>query len=72
MVKFLFWNYNNVQRQDLVAVIAQMMRPVVDQIHVKVDMSKDDMDSFVFCVANKKTAAKLGKDMADLVVQFYK
>uniref|UniRef100_A0A4P6D7C5 PAT complex subunit CCDC47 n=1 Tax=Rhodnius prolixus TaxID=13249 RepID=A0A4P6D7C5_RHOPR len=55
-----------IKRQDLVAVIAQMMRPVVDQIHVKVDMSKDDMDSFVFCVANKKTAAKLGKDMADL------
>uniref|UniRef100_A0A224XPE1 PAT complex subunit CCDC47 n=1 Tax=Panstrongylus lignarius TaxID=156445 RepID=A0A224XPE1_9HEMI len=55
-----------IKRQDLVAVIAQMMRPVMDQIHIKVDMSKDDMDSFVFCVANKKTAAKLAKDMADL------
>ncbi|KAK9506244.1 hypothetical protein O3M35_008214 [Rhynocoris fuscipes] len=55
-----------IKRQDLIAVIAQMMRPTVDQIHIKVEMGKEDMDSFVFCVANKKTAAKLAKDMADL------
>lgn len=43
------------------------MRPVQDQVHIKVEMSKDDMDTFVFCVATKKTAARLAKDMADLV-----
>lgn len=56
------------KRQDLVAVIAQMMKPSQDQIHIKIDMNKDDMDTFVFCVAAKKTAAKLAKDMADLSV----
>lgn len=43
------------------------MRPVQDQVHIKVEMSKDEMDTFVFCVAVKKTAARLAKDMADLV-----
>ena len=55
------------QRQDLVAVIAQLMRPTNDQVHIKVDMNKEDMDSFVFCIATKKTALRLSKDMADLV-----
>ncbi|XP_014273685.1 PAT complex subunit CCDC47 isoform X2 [Halyomorpha halys] len=56
------------KRQDLVAIIAQMMKPTQDQIHIKVDMNKEDMDTFVFCVASKKTAVKLSKDMADLSV----
>ena len=29
-------------------------------------MNPDDMDNFVFCLANKKAGAKLGKEMADL------
>lgn len=45
-----------------------MMRPTLDQVHVKITMNKEDMDSFVFCVATKKTAAHLSKDMADLSV----
>ncbi|XP_014255702.1 coiled-coil domain-containing protein 47 isoform X2 [Cimex lectularius] len=57
-----------IKRQDLVAVIAQLMKPVIDQVHIKVEMGKDDMDSFVFCVASKKTAARFAKDMADLSV----
>ncbi|XP_075213339.1 PAT complex subunit CCDC47 [Lycorma delicatula] len=57
-----------IKRQDLVAVIGQLMRPVQDQVHIKVEMSKDEMDTFVFCVAAKKTAARLAKDMADLSV----
>lgn len=56
-----------IKRQDLVAVIAQLMRPVADQVHIKVDMNKDEMDNFVFCVASKKTAIKISKDMADVV-----
>ncbi|PNF34144.1 Coiled-coil domain-containing protein 47 [Cryptotermes secundus] len=56
------------KRQDLVAVIAQLMRPSSDQVHIKVDMNKEDMDSIVFCVATKKSALRLSKDMADLSV----
>ncbi|KAF2883350.1 hypothetical protein ILUMI_22852 [Ignelater luminosus] len=55
-----------IKRQDLVAIIAGMMRPTMDQIHVKVIMNKEDMDSFVFCVASKKTAIHLSKEMADI------
>lgn len=64
-------HYKNVaflQRQDLVAVLAGMMRPTVDQIHITVKMNKEDMDSFVFCTAAKKTAQHLVKDLTDLSV----
>jgi hypothetical protein len=50
-----------------VAVIAQLIRPSSDQVHIRVDMNKEDMDSFVFCLATKKCALRLAKDMADLV-----
>lgn len=45
-----------------------MMRPTLDQIHITVRMNKEDMDSFVFCIASKKTALHLSKEMADLSV----
>lgn len=45
-----------------------MMRPTIDQIHVKVTMNKEDMDSFIFCVASKKTSLYLSKEMADITV----
>lgn len=44
------------------------MRPTIDQIHIKVTMNKEDMDTFVFCVASKKTALHLSKEMSDLSV----
>lgn len=50
------------------AIIAGMMRPTIDQIHVKVTMNKEDMDTFIFCVATKKTALYLSKEMADVTV----
>ncbi|KAK6629849.1 hypothetical protein RUM43_003669 [Polyplax serrata] len=56
------------KRQDLLSVIAQIMKPSHDQIHIRVDMSKEDMDSFVFCIANRKAANKLSREMADLSV----
>lgn len=56
------------QRQDLVAVLAGMMRPTLDQIRIAIKMNKEDMDSFVFCVASKKTAQQLVKEMADISV----
>lgn len=50
------------------AVIANWMRPSNDQIHVRIDVTKEDMDSFVLCIANKKMATKLSKEMNDLVI----
>lgn len=55
-----------IKRQDLVSLIAGLMRPVQDQVQIKVEISKDSMDSFVFCVASKKTATKSFKEMNDL------
>nr|CAG4638550.1 EOG090X08PA [Cyclestheria hislopi] len=56
------------KRQDLVSIISGILRPQFDQIHVKVFMNHEDMDSYVLCLATKKTAAKLAKEMADLSV----
>ncbi|XP_059475810.1 PAT complex subunit CCDC47 [Neocloeon triangulifer] len=54
------------KRQDLVAVISQMLRPVADQVQVRVNLT--EVDSFVMCIASKKTALRLVKDMADINV----
>lgn len=43
-----------IKRQDLLAILSGMMRPTLDQIHIQIRMNKEDMDSFVFCVATKK------------------
>lgn len=48
-------------------MLNQFLRPVKDEVHIKVDMNKEDMDTFVFCMASKKTAARCSKEMADLV-----
>ena len=42
------------------------MKPAHDQIHVRVDMSPEDMDSFIFCIASKKSSLRLSEEMADL------
>ncbi|RWS04773.1 coiled-coil domain-containing protein 47-like protein [Dinothrombium tinctorium] len=55
-----------IKRQDLVNTISSMMKPSMDQIIVKVFLNADAMDAFVFCVANKKTALKLVKEMNDI------
>merc|ERR1712098_388070 len=54
------------KRQDLVGVISNIMKPSHDQIHIRVDMSPEDMDSFIFCIANKKSSLRLSKEMNDL------
>lgn len=45
-----------------------MMRPTLDQIHIKVIMNKEDMDNFIFCIASKKTALSVSKEMNDISV----
>lgn len=50
----------------MVAVIGQFLRPSCDQVHIRVDMAREDMDSFVFSVATKKSGLRLSKEMQDL------
>lgn len=61
-----------IRRQDLVAIIADLMKPTQDQIHIKIELSSDVMDTFVFCVATKRTASKFFKEMYDLVSVYTK
>lgn len=56
-----------IRRQDLVAIISDLMKPSQDQLHIKIELSPDIMDTFVFCVATKRTATKFFKEMYDLV-----
>ncbi|XP_035907384.1 coiled-coil domain-containing protein 47 [Anopheles stephensi] len=55
-----------IKRQDLVSLIAGIMKPVQDQLHIKVELSADSMDNFVFCVASRKQATKMFKELNDL------
>ncbi|KAB7506445.1 Coiled-coil domain-containing protein 47 [Armadillidium nasatum] len=52
------------KRQDLVAVIGQILRPSTDQLIIKVNL--DEMDNFVFACGTKKAAGKLAKEMTDI------
>jgi len=54
------------KRQDLVGVIANALKPAYDQLHIRVDMSSDDMDNFIFAIASKKSSVRLSKDMYDI------
>lgn len=56
------------KRQDLLAVIMAIFRPQPDQVHIKVFMNEGDMDTFVMCLANKKAAIRLSREMADISV----
>ena len=56
-----------IKRQDLVALIAGLMRPQQDQAFIKCEITKGVMDTFVFCVGTKKTVTKLFKEYTDLV-----
>lgn len=60
-----------IKRQDLVALMADLMRPTQDQLHIKLEISKDSLEPFVFAVAAKRTASRLFKEMADLVSARY-
>lgn len=55
------------KRQDLVAVVSDIVKPAQDQLSIKIEISKDVMDTFVFFVGTKRTTTKYFKDMYDLV-----
>lgn len=57
-----------VKRQDLFSYgLSYLMRDNLDQVHFKISLSKEDMDTYVFCIANKRTAARVSKEMTDLL-----
>ncbi|KAF7489484.1 Coiled-coil domain-containing protein 47 [Sarcoptes scabiei] len=55
-----------IKRHDLFSTIVNIVRPTSDNIIIKAFLSNDAMDNFVFCVAQRKIAAKLAKDSIDL------
>ena len=58
-----------VKRQDLVnGVLMQLIKPQSDQIILSVEYptQRDTLDSFVFCLTNKKQSKKLFEDYQDL------
>ncbi|KAI8439237.1 hypothetical protein MSG28_013078 [Choristoneura fumiferana] len=57
-----------IKRQDLVHVILGSVRRTPDSLLARVELGKDDSDPFVLCVAQKKIATKLAKEMQDLSV----
>lgn len=55
-----------VKRQCIFNSVAALIKSINDTIVYTVDFSKDDMDTFVFCLARKRCAAKLHREMVDL------
>lgn len=60
--------FSSPQRQDLFSVLANYCADVSDQIHIKFALAKEDMDSYIFCVAPKRNAVKFSKELVDLVI----
>ncbi|XP_028161456.1 PAT complex subunit CCDC47 [Ostrinia nubilalis] len=57
-----------IKRQDLVHVLLGIVKPTPDTLQIRVELGKDDGDPFVLCVAQKKHATRLAKEMQDLSV----
>lgn len=55
------------KRQDIFSIIVNFFKPSTDKIHIRASLSEDTMDSFVFCIANRKKALALSKDLNDVV-----
>ncbi|CAF2859841.1 unnamed protein product [Rotaria sp. Silwood2] len=55
-----------IKRQCLFNSLAALIKSINDMIIYTIDYSKDDMETFVFCLAKKRAAAKLHRDMNDL------
>ncbi|CAF1553332.1 unnamed protein product, partial [Didymodactylos carnosus] len=52
-----------VKRQCLFNLMASVMKSVNDTVVYTIDYAREDIDTFVFCLARKRCAAKLHKDM---------
>ncbi|XP_071802914.1 PAT complex subunit CCDC47-like [Asterias amurensis] len=54
------------KRQDLVSVVAKLMKPGSDELVITVTMNSEDMDTFILFAGRKKIASKMQKEMQDL------
>ncbi|XP_051894892.1 PAT complex subunit CCDC47 [Pristis pectinata] len=54
------------KRQDLLNVLARMMRPASDQVQIKITMNEEDMDTYVFAIGSRKAMIRMQKEMQDL------
>lgn len=55
-----------IKRQDVVSLTAGLMRAQQDQVHIKIDLTRGIMDTFVFFVGTKRTVTKVFKEYSDL------
>lgn len=66
LVESMLMEVRFIKRQCVFNSIAALIKSINDTIVYTVDYSKEDMDTFVFCLARKRTAPKLHRDMIDL------
>jgi len=55
-----------VKRQCLFNSLAAMLKSVNDTLVYTIDFGKDELETLVFCLARKRSAARLHRDMLDL------
>ncbi|CAF0984657.1 unnamed protein product [Rotaria sordida] len=55
-----------IKRQCLFNSLAALIKSINDMIIYTIDYTKDDIETFVFCLAKKRSAVKLHRDMNDL------
>ena len=55
-----------IKRQCLFNSLAALIKSINDTIVYTIDFSKDDLETFVFCLAKKRSAIRLHRDMNDL------
>ncbi|CAF0940648.1 unnamed protein product [Adineta ricciae] len=55
-----------VKRQCAFNSLAAIIKSINDTLVYTIDFNKDDMETFVFCLAKKRSAVKLHRDMVDL------
>jgi hypothetical protein len=55
-----------IKRQCVFNSMAALIKSINDTIVYTIDFNKDEMETFVFCLAKKRAAARLHRDMNDL------
>lgn len=62
----MFVQLKFLKRQDLISVVSGLMKPLNDQIIISVEFDRKDLDSYVFCLANRKITQSLARDYQDI------
>ena len=63
----MFVQLKFLKRQDLIGIVSGLMKPLSnDQIIISVEFDRKDLDSYVFCLANRKITQALMRDYQDI------